>query len=202
MRDSFRKRCHVALCLAVILPAGAAYAQQPKLDIKALAGFNVPIFDSLSEVNPSKERFLGWLAGFGARLSRRQAFAEVLLTFNRFATEVCETNGENCRLVRVNSFELPLLLGYVPYKISKFGTYLYGGYVNHFNVAIRDGKTRIQIKNQNFFVVYQALARMGVSFDLYMFNFDFNYSIGLNNATKTIYRTRYQSLQFNLAYVF
>ena len=35
-----------------------------------------------------------------------------------------------------------------------------------------------------------------------MFNFDFNYSIGLNSATKTSYRTRNQMLQFNLAYVF
>ena len=182
------------------LHASSADAQQPKLDIKALAGFNFTIFDSLTEVDPTKERFLGWLAGFGARISRRKAFAEVLFTFNRFATEI-GGEGER-RIVRVNSFELPLLLGYLPYRIPKFGLYLYGGYVNHFNVAIRDGKTRIRMRDQDFFVVYQALARFGVSFDLYMFNFDFNYSIGLNNATKTTYRTRYQSVQFNLAYVF
>jgi hypothetical protein len=35
-----------------------------------------------------------------------------------------------------------------------------------------------------------------------MFNLDFNYSIGLNSATKTPYRTGYHQLQLNLAYLF
>jgi hypothetical protein len=101
----------------------------------------------------------------------------------------------------MNSFQLPLILGYIPYRVPKFGLFLYGGYVNHFNVALRRGKTRVRVRD-TIFVVYQALTRFGASFDLYMFNFDFNYSIGLNNATRTTYRTRYQSLQVNLAYVF
>ena len=41
-----------------------------------------------------------------------------------------------------------------------------------------------------------------MNFDVAMFNFDFNYSISLNSATKTSYRTSYQQLQVNIAYLF
>ena len=188
----------IAFC--ALAPASRVEAQQPKLDIKALAGFSLNLYDSLKvpeqlpngEDEPTSERFAGWLGGFGARISKRKAFAEVLFTFNRFISN--ETV--------LNSFQLPINLGYIPFKIAEFGVYLYGGYVNHFNVALKQGKERIRIKDTDAFVIYQALARFGVSFDLYMFNFDFNYSIGLNSATKTPWRTRYQLLQFTVAYVF
>ena len=50
--------------------------------------------------------------------------------------------------------------------------------------------------------IYQAIARFGVNFDLAVLNFDFNYSISLNSATSTSYRTGYHQLQVNLAYLF
>ena len=50
--------------------------------------------------------------------------------------------------------------------------------------------------------VYQALARFGTSVDFAMFNLDLNYSISMNSATTTSYRTGYHQVQFNLAYVF
>jgi len=50
--------------------------------------------------------------------------------------------------------------------------------------------------------VYQALARFGTSVDLAMFNLGLNYSISMNSATTTSYRTGYHQVQFNLAYVF
>jgi hypothetical protein len=189
----------LVIALSALAPASRVEAQQPKLDIKALAGFSVNMYDTLTtpESLPEpdlalRERYPGWLGGFGARISKRNAFAEALFTFNRFIS------NDNKIL---NSFQLPINLGYIPFKIAEFGIYLYGGYVNHFNVALKEGKERKRIKGSGF-VVYQALARFGVSFDLYMFNFDFNYSIGLNSATKTPWRTRYQLLQFTVAYVF
>ncbi len=190
MKNLAPKLCVLVIAFAALAPASRVEAQQPKLDIKALAGFSLNLYDSL-KVDPSSERYAGWLGGFGARISKRKAFAEVLFTFNRFISNS----------IILNSFQLPISLGYIPFKIAEFGVYLYGGYVNHFNVALKRGKERVRIKYTDF-VVYQALARFGVSFDLYMFNFDFNYSIGLNSATKTPWRTRYQLLQFTVAYVF
>ena len=48
----------------------------------------------------------------------------------------------------------------------------------------------------------QAIARVGANVDLAMFNFDLNYSIGLNSVTTTSYRTGYHMFQLNLAYIF
>ena len=41
-----------------------------------------------------------------------------------------------------------------------------------------------------------------MNLDLAMFNFDMNYSISLNSATTTSYRTGYHQIQLNLGYVF
>jgi hypothetical protein len=60
---------------------------------------------------------------------------------------------------------------------------------------------KLRPKEANF-AIYQAIARFGVNVDLAMFNLDFNYSISLNSATKTSYRTGYHQLQFNVAYLF
>ena len=78
--------------------------------------------------------------------------------------------------------------------------------MNHFNtkliVEVPDGpKLKVRPKEVDF-AIYQAIARFGVNFDLAMFNLDFNYSIGLNSATKTPFRTGYHQLQLNLAYLF
>ena len=84
-------------------------------------------------------------------------------------------------------------MGYIPYKNPYFKLFLYAGYVNHFNtkiiVAIDGGPTfKVRPKEDNI-AVYQAIARFGASVDLAMFNLDFNYSISLNSATTTSFRT-------------
>jgi hypothetical protein len=85
--------------------------------------------------------------------------------------------------------------------------------VNHFNtkiIATRDANEALGIEELTVklrpkdvdFAIYQAIGRVGVNFDVAMFNFDFNYSISLNSATKTSYRTGYHQIQLNLAYLF
>ena len=112
---------------------------------------------------------------------------------------------------RVNSFELPISGGFIPYSNVFFRIFLYAGYVNHFNTRIK-AKTRIEETGTSEEVrlkpkevdlaIYQAIARFGISFDLAMFNLDFNYSISMNSATQTSYRTGYHQLQINVAYLF
>jgi hypothetical protein len=106
----------------------------------------------------------------------------------------------------VNSFEFPLLAGYIPYRNPYRKWLVYGGYVNHFNTKIilrRDGQSSLRLRpTADNLAIYQALARFGTSVDLAMFNFDLNYSISMNSATTTSYRTSYHQLQFNLAYLF
>jgi len=189
----------------------ASSAQQPKLDIKVFFGGSVTNYASLLETGREREIFAGWQVGFGARVRRRKAFIEILFSFNRWAVVLQE--ADLSLQAQVNSFELPLIMGYIPYKNPLFKLFLYAGYVNHFNTkiiatvraneALEIPETTIKLKPKELdFAIYQAIARVGVNFDVAMFNFDFNYSISMNSATKTSYRTSYQQLQVNIAYLF
>ena len=188
-------------------PSSSA-AQQPKMDIKAFVGFSGTTFVSMLETGRERDTFVGWQLGFGPRIRRRKAFIEVLFSFNRWALTL--TDPEFTFSGHVNSFELPFNMGYIPYKNSYFKLFLYGGYVNHFNTKIvgtvttqLGDSTDVKFKPKDAdFAIYQALIRLGVNFDLAMFNLDFNYSMSLNSATKTSYRTGYHQLQLNLAYLF
>jgi hypothetical protein len=205
----------LATVLFLASPSGSS-AQQPKMDIKLFAGASATTFVSMLDTGRLRDTFLGWQVGFGPRIRRRHAFIEILFSFNRWAygfQEVNENGVPFTAVGQVNSFELPLTMGYIPYKNSIFKLFLYASYVNHFNTKIiatvtsapEFGGEEVTVKfrpKDVDFAIYQAIGRVGVNFDLAMFNFDFNYSISLNSATKTSYRTGYHQLQLNLAYLF
>jgi hypothetical protein len=194
----------VATVLALAVPATSA-AQQPKLDIKAFFGLGGTTYVAMLETGRERDAFAGWQIGFGPRLRRGKAFIEVVFSFNRWYFEGANPDFGGTK-TQVNSFELPFHAGYIPYKNSYFKLFLYAGYVNHFNAKIivtREGEPSLKLrpKDDNL-AVYQALARFGTSVDLAMFNLDLNYSISMNSATTTSYRTGYHQVQLNLAYVF
>jgi len=193
----------------VLLTPSIGAAQQPKMDIKLFVGGSATTFVSMLETGRERETFAGWQVGFGPRVRRRQAFIEILFSFNRWAFALSDftTDGTPFQATgRVNSFELPFNMGYIPYKNPFFKLFLYAGYVNHFNtkiIAEVPGLPTVKLRPKEAnFAIYQAIARFGVNVDLAMFNLDFNYSISLNSATKTSYRTGYHQLQFNVAYLF
>jgi hypothetical protein len=186
------------------MPSSSA-AQQPKMDIKLFGGASGTTFVSMLETGRVRDTFSGWQIGFGPRVRRKQAFLEVLFSFNRWSFSINDPDVGPFS-GRVNSFELPINMGYIPYKNSYFKLFLYGGYVNHFNTKIvaevpNMGTLKFRPKEADF-AIYQAIIRFGANFDLAMFNVDFNYSISLNSATKTSFRTGYHQLQLNLAYLF
>ena len=203
------------IALLLLVPAvvfatpSTSAAQQPKMDIKLFVGGSATTFVSMLETGRVRDTFPGWQVGFGPRIRRRKAFIEVLFSFNRWAfaftdPDIGPFNG------RANSFELPFNMGYIPYKNPFFKLFLYAGYVNHFNTKILISGTNLSGESFDLklrpkeadFAIYQAIARFGVNVDLAMFNLDFNYSISLNSATKTSYRTGYHQLQFNVSYLF
>jgi len=193
------------LTLALSLAAPTSSAAQLKLDIKAFIGIGGTTYVSMLETGRERDLFGSYEIGFGARLRRGKAFIEALFSFNRWIYE-----GTNPTLggvkTQVNSFELPFLAGYIPYKNPYFKWFVYGGYVNHFNTKIivqREGQPSLRLRPKaDNLAIYQAIARFGTSVDLAMFNLDLNYSISMNSATTTSYRTGYHQVQFNLAYVF
>ena len=210
MTGSLRARwcLWTALVLIPLALPSSANAQQPKLDIKLFAGASGTTYVSLLETGRERDTFVGWQIGFGPRLRKRRWFVEALFSFNRWALRLSD---EDLSIRgRVNSFELPLIGGFIPYKNAYFKLFLYAGYVNHFNTRIiakfsAPGGQSVELKlrpKDAELAIYQALARFGVNFDLSVLNFDFNYSISLNSATSTSYRTGYHQIQFNLAYLF
>jgi hypothetical protein len=198
------------LGLAALSSPSTAAAQQPKLDVKLFAGASATTYVSLLETGRERETFAGWQVGFGPRYRKRKWFVEVLFSFNRWALRLSDPELGISLKGRVNSFELPINAGFIPYKNAFFKLFLYGGLVNHFNTKLIleasdfEGNSidlRLRPKEADF-AIYQALARFGVNFDLAMFNFDFNYSISMNSATQTSYRTGYHQIQLNAAYLF
>jgi len=191
----------LGLMVVLATPSNSS-AQQPKLDIKVFAGVNVSRFVSRLETERFREGYLGWQVGFGPRLRQRKWFAEVLPSFNRWAFRSPALQAT----FQVNSFQLPINAGYIPFKSPYFKLFLYAGFVNQFNTRVLertdDGPTYGYKPKDRNLPIYQALARFGVNADLAMFNVDFNYSISLNSATKTTYRTNSHQLQLNVAYLF
>ena len=189
---------------AVLAVPSTSAAQQPKMDVKLFVGGSATTFVSMLETGRERDTFAGWQIGFGPRLRKRKWFIEALFSFNRWAFAFDDPifgsfNG------RVNSFELPLIAGFIPYKNPYFKVFLYGGYVNHFNtkilVEVQGQSLKLRPKEIDF-AIYQAIARFGANVDLAMFNLDFNYSISMNSATTTSFRTGYHQIQLNLAYLF
>ncbi|TFH30892.1 MAG: hypothetical protein E4H00_04380 [Myxococcales bacterium] len=193
-------------------PSGVA-AQQPKLDIKVFAGGSFTTYVEMLETGRVRDTYPGWQAGFGARIRKRKWFVETLLSFNRWQYSGAVDVGADTILrltARVNSFQLPFNAGYIPYQNAYFRLFLYGGYVNHFNTKVLasvevPGEPTVSEKfkpKEVDLAVYQALARFGLNIDLAMFNLDFNYSISMNSASTTSYRTGFHQLQLNISYLF
>jgi hypothetical protein len=195
---------------AVVLAApSSSAAQQPKLDIKVFAGGSFTTYVEMLPTGRVRETYPGWQAGFGPRIRKRKWFVETLLSFNRW--QYSGSVDTTLKLTaRVNSFQLPFNAGYIPYQNAYFRLFLYGGYVNHFNTKVlasveSPGEPTVSDKlkpKEVDLAVYQALARFGVNIDLAMFNLDFNYSISMNSASSTSYRTGFHQLQLNISYLF
>ena len=225
-----------ALCGSMwLIPASASAV--PKLDIKVFFGVGsttlvprVPEFTLESGTvvgGRVGETNFGWQGGLSARVRfTNKVFTEIAMVFSRFGftipeseLEICllqnEANPEACdglaELVgksgQMNSFDIPITAGYVPYRNPYFGLFLYGGLVNKFNirgfVETNGRRNRIKFSPRDAdYVIYQVGLRLGVQFDLGPVNFDFNYTLGLNSFTKTDYRTSSHVTQLNLGWLF
>ncbi|MBW1907633.1 MAG: hypothetical protein JRJ24_20535 [Deltaproteobacteria bacterium] len=144
-----------------LIPASASAV--PKLDIKVFLGVGsttlvprVPEFTLPSGTvvgGRVSETRGNWQGGLSARVRFDKAFAEIGMVFSRFGFTIPESELEICQLQnagnpdaclgleeiigkdgRMNSFEIPMTAGYVPYRNPYFGLFLYGGLVNKFNI--------------------------------------------------------------------
>jgi hypothetical protein len=226
----------LSLCASAWLAPSPASAV-PKMDVKVFFGVGTTtLVPRVPEINLYTEdgtllgtvggrrptTFLSWQGGFGARVRSRKVFGEISLVWSRFRFQVgeelvliAEAQGKpiDPRIIgnnaNMNSMDLPLVAGYVPYANAYFKLFLYGGLVNKFNIrgfVDVDGGGEYKFKPKQIpgfpLVIYQAGARLGTAFDLGPLNFDFNYTIGMNSITKTSFRTNSHVFQLNLGWLF
>lgn len=189
-----------------LLPA-LGFAQQPKLHLKFFGGTNSHQF--LYRLDTIDSDFLfGYQFGFGFRVSRRQLFGEVDFSFTRFGATLFsaeDAGSEDDITARINSFELPLNVGYIPVKTPFFKWYLYGGLVNRFSVRgiLNFGGEKVKFKPREIGLpVYNLDVQIGTQFDVAMLNFDIHYKIGVTNALRENIRTNLHGIYFSAGFVF
>jgi hypothetical protein len=214
-RKSSPPVCLVLGLALAALAASTASAQQPKLDLMFHAGGGLVTFVPREEGNRKPVAHAHFQVAFGARYRHRQLMVATAFgfrfwnafVFTREFVEELEIDPEliDAKLIGY-SFELPMLLGYIPYKNPYFKLFLYGGLVNQFNlrfrISRRDHRNAKLSPMDLEFPIYQALCRLGVSFDVTLFNFDVNYSVGLNSATQTDTRTNVHIFSGSLGMLF
>ena len=169
------------------------------------------------------DTFTNWGMTLGARVRAGKVFGEISMGFSRFyfaigdeLALIAEAEGNPLppgllgQTARMNSLEIPLTAGYVPYANPYFKLFLYGGWVNSFNlrgfVDINGNRKGLKFKPKDIpgypLAIYVSGARFGAQVDLGPLNFDFNYTINMNSATKTSFRTNTHVFRLYLGWLF
>jgi hypothetical protein len=228
------------LCAAVWLAPNAASAvpkMDVKVALGVGSTTLVPRVPDIDLYDPETGQYINTVGGrhprtypnwglqLGARVTAGKIFGEMAIGFSRFYFEVTQAladiakaEGSNADAVqalvgqraRMNSLEIPLTAGYVPYANPYFKLFLYGGWVSTFNlrgfVDIDDNRKALKFRPKEIpgfpLAIYVAGARFGTQFDLGPFNFDFNYTISMNSFTKTEFRTNAHIFRFYLGWLF
>lgn len=197
----------VLFLIIIVLAPLFIFAQQPKMNLKIFTGLNTNTFVYRTEnVNPD---ILGGLQlGTGLRVSKRHAFVEGDITYINYGLSI-DLEGLDTVFdpitVRMNSLQVPMIIGYIPVKKPLFKLYLYGGIVNRFSLkgSLTFLGETIKFSPSEFDLhTYNLLARFGTQMDVAMFNFDFNYSIGVTNSFRGDIRTNSHSFQLSIGYLF
>ncbi len=226
-----------ALCGAVWLAPSEASAV-PKMDVKVAIGIGsttlVPRVPNIDLYDPdgnflgtvggrSPGTFPNWGMQLAARVTAGKIFGEMAIGFSRFYFDIgdelaliAEAQGNPLpegllgQRARMNSLEIPLTAGYVPYANPYFKLFLYGGWVSTFNIRgfvdLNGNRKALKFKPKDIpgypLSIYVAGFRLGTQFDLGPLNFDFSYTISMNSFTKTDYRTNAHVFKFFLGWLF
>ena len=227
------------LCASAWLTPSSASAV-PKMDVKVAVGVGsttliprLPSIEIPDWQNPGETldvggrkpgTFANWGMFLSARVTAGKIFGEMSIGFSRFYFDVSEElvaigkyQNPDSRIdeiagerARMNSLEIPLTAGYVPYANPYFKLFIYAGWVSQFNIRgfvdLGGNRKAIKFKPKQVpgypFSIYVAGFRLGSQFDLGPLNFDFNYTISMNSATKTEFRTNSHVFRFLLGWLF
>ena len=208
--SSLLKMKKILFIILILICITESYAQRPKLYLKAYGGIHWHNFVYRQEVK-SSDSFFGWQGGFGFRVSYRKVFGEIDFDFIRSGVTVfledslLQSTGFNDLEFKLNAFELPLKVGYIPVKTPFFKWYLYTGTSLRFNTK---GKLKLLGEEIKFKPKEVDLRVMnvdwilGTQMDIGWLNIDILYGLGLTNSTKTNIRTNSHEIHLNFGFLF
>jgi hypothetical protein len=198
----------ILLIVTIMLPM-LAMAQQPKMHMRAYGGVNTTSFIYKIE-GVDKKILTGWQAGGGFRVMFRHEFLGIDVSYKNFGLTVAPGEGVFFDVdepidIRMKALDFPLTAGYVPVKKSMFRWFLYFGLNSRFNLQGKyeyEGETgtfKPSKINLNF---YNLAAKFGTQIDLYLFNFDISYMIGITNTFKGKARTNTHGIELTAGILF
>ena len=207
--------------IAVGIGSTTLVPRVPDIDLYS-GGPDNPVYEA-TVGGRSAGTFANWGMQIGARVTAGKIFGEMAMGFSRFyfdigqqLQDIAEFQGNPIpdalvgQRARMNQLEIPLTAGYVPYKNPYFKLFFYGGWVSTFNLRgfadVNGNRKAFKFKPKDIpgypLAIYLAGFRFGTQFDLGPLNFDFNYTIGLNSATATDFRTNSHVFKFFLGWLF
>ncbi len=183
------------------------FAQRPNMHLKTKIGIQGETI-LYKQDSITKEYFGGFMGGFGFRVMQKRKMAEIGFDFIRSFLFIEDLDSNDIEF-KLNSFKLPVTLGYVTTKKPLVKHFLYAGLVPVFKV-----KSKVSLlgspNNESFKIKPKDLGfnsltfnmRFGTQLDIARFNIDFNYDLGLNKTIKETFRTQTHALTFTIGLAF
>lgn len=198
----------IVVILLLLSVSTSLLGQQPKLYLKAYAGIHGQKYIYKS-ADSQTEYYPGWQAGFGFRVSYRKVFGELGFDFirSKITGDLGDTLSNDLRFfdVKLNSLNIPIKVGFIPYKSPFFKWYVYTGFGNRLNtqaiISFR-GETLKFKPSELHLRVYNLDFLLGTQADLGWLNIDIYYSTGITNSYVSEIRTNYHQFVLNFGFLF
>ena len=191
----------ILIVIFFICAATDIHASRPNLQLRAFIGMNVLTLRSKSE--PLLDGVsVGYLGGFGARITKRKLYGEMDFNFIRsgIPIDVRRIGGSlPVSNIRVAAFEVPIVVGYKFVKTAFFKWHMYTGINTIIITAVKEndlGFSRSDLQNPQFGW------RNGSGIDFAFFTFNFHYTYGLNKLISDAGRTNTHLFEFNIGVIF
>lgn len=192
----------VLAILFLVMFASTVKAQRPNLQMRGFIGLNVYSAQFKNEAFFPGGVSVGYLGGFGLRVTRKRLMGGMDFCFIRSGIPVDlngVAQGVERNTIRVSAFELPITAGYKFVTTAFFKWYLYGGINTLVVTKVQDNDFEINagdLKNPQFGL------RAGSGMDFAFFTFDLNYTYSLNKLVKEVSRNNSHLFEFNIGVIF
>lgn len=154
-------------------------AAQKPFNVGVLAGANLSKLTIDSDDGIDAENLGGFVGGAFFRLNIKKLYLQPEALFSMRGTKVNLTNGDQER-VRINAFDIPLMVGYKVFDAKLANLRIHGGPVAAF--VINEDTEDLDPDVDRFFKRANWGWQFGLGVDVWKFTLDARYELGLNDV--------------------